>query len=124
MSRRYSRYFFRRIMFGAPSLIVFGIIYLFYDPEIGGAMLAAGVILSIILLVDIIRRRRRGSRQTAIITHTGHQQSTGQQPIHYQPLNTEQPTTQAKNVKFCSHCGSENEKDTKFCTNCGANLKD
>ena len=122
MTRRYSRIFSRRIMFGAPSLIIFGIIYLFYDPEIGGAMLVVGVLFTIILIVDIVRRRRQGPRQTATITHTGHQSSTGQQPIHYQPLNTEQPATQAQNGKFCSHCGKENETETKFCTNCGANL--
>ena len=122
MTRRYSRIFSRRILFGAPSLIIFGIIYLFYDPEIGGAMLAVGVLVSVILVIDIVRRRRRGNRHTATITHAGHQFNTGQQPIHYQPLNTEQPATQVQNYKFCSHCGSGNEMDTKFCTNCGANI--
>ncbi len=122
MPRRYNRYFFRRIIFGAPSLIIFGIIYLFFDPEIGGAMLAVGVVFSIILVVDIIRRRRRGPSRTATITHTGHQPSTGQQPIHYQPLNTEQDGTQAVNNRFCSHCGGKNEIEVKYCINCGANL--
>ncbi len=122
MHRRHNRYFFRRIIFGAPSLIIFGIIYLFYDQEIGGAMLAVGVIFTIILVIDVVRRRRRGPRQSTIISHTGHQPSGGQQPIHYQPLNTEQPATQAQNNKYCSHCGGKNEMDTKFCTNCGANL--
>ncbi len=122
MSRRYSRYFFRRIRYGAPSLIIFGIVYLFFDPEIGGAMLAVGVIFTIILIFDIVRRRRRGSRQTATITHTGHQPSTYQQPIHYQQLNTEQPITQTQSSKYCSHCGKENDTKTKFYTNCGANI--
>jgi len=122
MHRRHNRYFFRRIIYGAPSLIIFGIIYLFYDPEIGGAMLAVGVVFTIILVINIVRRRRRGPRQTAIISQTGYRPSTGQQPIHYQPLNTEQPVTQAQSNKFCSHCGGKNEMDTKFCTNCGANL--
>ncbi|MBY9002011.1 MAG: hypothetical protein KGD64_13920 [Candidatus Heimdallarchaeota archaeon] len=122
MSRRYNRYFYRRIIYGAPSLIIFGIIYLFYNPEIGGAMLAVGVLFTIILVVNFFNRRRRGTRQTATITHTGHHPSTIQQPIHYQQLNAEPPVTQAQNNKFCSHCGGKNEMETKFCTNCGADL--
>ncbi|MHA1417758.1 MAG: zinc-ribbon domain-containing protein [Candidatus Heimdallarchaeaceae archaeon] len=122
MSRRYSRYLHRRMLYGAPSLIIFGIIYLFYEPEIGGAMLAAGVLFSIILVINIVNRRRRGTRQTSTIINTGHQPSTYQPPIHYQKIDSEQPATQAESSKFCSHCGGKNDMETKFCTNCGANI--
>ena len=110
-------------LWGAPFIIIAGIICFIFDPEYGSAVIAAGVLMTIWLVVRLVKERREKQalyRSTVGMTLNGdpnYQQQIQNQPIQ-QPVKHAVSTSQTTD-KFCTNCGTTNRTTDKFCTNCG-----
>ena len=111
-------------LWGAPILLIAGIIWTTIDPEYGMALLIAGSIMTIWLVVRLVREKRE--KQTPHILTGGqtlYEEPNFQQQGQYQPI--QQPVTQAVSTsqstekKYCPNCGAANQTTDKFCYNCG-----
>jgi ribosomal protein L40E len=111
-------------LWSAPFIIIIGSILVIFDPEYGGAIIAAGVLLTIWLVVRLVQEKRE-KQSHHILTggQTLYEEPDYQQQNQYQPI--QQPVTQAVSTsqstekKYCSKCGAANQTTDKFCYNCG-----